>query len=116
MEVTSMTVLNLALWYGNLAALVTVLEGGVFAYLYETKTKGAWRKTQMGRHLMWFVLAPSSVLLLALIRAIFGASLDTLWFVILRLVVFTSVPVVYGQRIWIFLKVQEESDDSDQDH
>jgi cytochrome bd-type quinol oxidase subunit 2 len=111
-----MNVLDIALWYGNLAALITVLEGLCFAYLYETRTNGAWRKTEMGRHLMWFVLAPTSVLLLALIRVIFGASLDTLWFVILRLVVFTSVPVVYFQRIWIFLKVQKESDDSDQDH
>lgn len=106
-----MTLLRLALLYGTFASGMTVVFGLTFAYLYETRTRGAWRQTELGRHLMWFVLAPTSVLLLALVRAIGGADLDTLWFVILRLVVFTSVPLVYLQRILIFLKVQREGQD-----
>lgn len=106
-----------ALWYGTILSAVTVLLGLLFAILYHIKTGGAWKHTELGRHLMAFVLAPASVLLLALIRAIFGADLDTLWFVILRMLAFTSVPLVYAQRIIIFLKTQKEKDNvPDQDH
>jgi cytochrome bd-type quinol oxidase subunit 2 len=99
-----------ALWYGTILSAVTVILGLTFAVLYQVKTGGAWRRTEIGRHLMAFVLAPASVLLLALIRALFGADLDTLWFLGLRMIAFTSVPLVYAQRIWIFLKTQKEKD------
>jgi cytochrome bd-type quinol oxidase subunit 2 len=106
-----------ALWYGTILSVITVGLGLTFAILYQIKTGGAWRKTEVGRHLMAFVLAPAAVLLLSLIRVLFGANLDTLWFVVLRMIAFTFVPLVYAQRIWIFLKTQKEKDDvPDQDH
>lgn len=102
--------MDIALWYGTTLSVVTVLLGFTFAVLYEVRTGGAWRRTEMGRHLMAFVLAPTSVLLLAIIRTLGGADLDTLWFVVLRMVAFTSVPLVYAQRVWIFLKTQRDKD------
>lgn len=109
--------IRVALWYGTVLSVITVLLGLLFAVLYEVKTGGAWRRTEMGRHLMAFVLAPTMTLTLALIRAIGGADLDTLWFVLLRMCVFTAVPLVYAQRVLIFLKTQKEKDIvSDQDH
>jgi cytochrome bd-type quinol oxidase subunit 2 len=106
-----------ALWYGTALSAVTVTLGLTFAILYQVRTGGAWRRTELGRHLMAFVLAPALVLLLSIIRAILGADLDTLWFLVLRMFAFTAVPLVYAQRIWIFLKTQREKDDvPDQDH
>jgi hypothetical protein len=67
---------------------------------------------------MTFALAPTGVLILALIRTVGGASLDTPWFLLVRLAAFTLVPVVYIRQIVIFMKVQngKEGNDPDQDH
>jgi hypothetical protein len=95
-------------WY-SLFITVTIIGFGVtFAYLYHTRTNGAWRRTELGRHLMAFVAAPTAVLILALIR------IHQVWWIVIRLAAYSTVPLVYLQRIRIFLRVQKESDVSDQ--
>jgi ABC-type molybdate transport system permease subunit len=105
-------ILRLMVWYAIFASAVTVVFGVSFAYLYHTRTKGGWHDSEMGRHLMAFVLAPTVVLALGLIP------IHQIWWMFIQLAAFTTVPLVYLQRIRIFLKVQHEEDqyDSSQDH
>jgi len=97
-------------WYGFFITITIVAFGLTFAYLYHTRTHGAWRRSELGRHLMAFVVAPTAVLITAMIR------IDEIWWMMIQLIAYTTVPLVYLQRIRIFLRVQKESDDSDQDH
>lgn len=62
-----------------------------------------WWRTQMGRHLMasWAVIA--AVLALSSVRILFG---DSIWFQLLRLVVFVGVPVLGTQRLYLQIKAQ----------
>ncbi len=97
-------------WYGLFITVAIVVFGLTFAYLYHTRTNGAWRRSELGRHLMAFVVVPTIVLILALIR------IHEVWWILVRLAVYTCVPLVYLQRIRIFLRVQKESDVPDQGH
>ena len=91
-------------WYGVLVTLVTIGAGITFIYLYHTRTGGQWRDTELGRNLMYFVLVPTAVLICALIP------IHQAWWTIASLAVYTTVPLVYIQRIRVFLKVQREED------
>lgn len=97
-------------WYGAIVTVAIIALGLVFAYLYQTRTNGAWRRSELGRHLMAFVLAPTAVLIVAMIP------IHQLWWFVIRLLAYSTVPLVYWQRIRIFLKVQKENDDTRQDH
>lgn len=99
-------------WYGYLVTVAIIVSGLTFAYLYHTRTGGKWRDTNLGRNLMYFVLAPTGVLMTALVP------LRQAWWTLFSLGVYTTVPIVYIQRIRLFLRVQREEEElePDSDH
>lgn len=62
-----------------------------------------WRATAVGRHLMAYMSVIAAMLVLSMIRYFIG---DTWWFQLIRLVVFTGVPVVMTQRLVLQLRAQ----------
>lgn len=97
-------------WAAFIDTLIIIVAGITFGLLYHFRTGGRWRDNELGRHLMWFVLAPTTVLTTLMVPT------HQLWWLIVRLIVYTTVPLVYINQVLIFLKVQKESDESDQDH
>ena len=72
-----------------------------------------WRATAMGRHLMGYMAALASVLVLSCIRILTG---DSWWFQLLRLVAFIGIPVFMTQRLVLQLRAQRtprSSEDKD---
>lgn len=67
-----------------------------------------WRSTPMGRHLMFYMVSIAVVLDLGVIG--FALGRDTLWFNVLRLVVFVAVPIAMTQRLWLQIQARRNSD------
>lgn len=65
-----------------------------------------WWRSELGRHIMTYSAVVAAVLTLSVVRMIGGASLDTPWFGVLRLVVFGGVPAALLWRIVILLRIQ----------
>jgi hypothetical protein len=86
---------------GNGLAFIGFVLAVVFVVAYHRTSRGAWRNNPMGRHMMAFAAIDSAVLGLSVVRALGGASLDTGWFVGLRVLVFVGVPWVFGWRLWL---------------
>lgn len=68
-----------------------------------------WWRTHIGKHLMYYMASVAAVLDLSAIRLVAGASLDTPWFQIVRVVVFATVPVVLSWRLWIQVRLRVEA-------
>jgi hypothetical protein len=66
-----------------------------------------WWRSQMGRHLMAYMLVIALVLDLSVVRLIVG---DSWWFALLRLLVFTGIPLVLAWRLWLQIKAQRRPD------
>lgn len=84
---------------GSILAIVTVLMSLEWVIAYHRQTKGHWWGDPMGRYLMVFMAALTSVFALAATRFIAVDVLghkDPTWFQWLRLAVFTSIPVAIG--------------------
>lgn len=62
-----------------------------------------WWSSPMGRHLMAYMSVVAAVLTLGVVRLLLG---DAWWFSLLRVVVFTGVPIVMTQRLVLQLRVQ----------
>ena len=69
-------------WYSLFITIAIIVFGLTFGYLYHTRTNGAWRRTELGRHLMAFVVVPTLVLILALIR------IHAIWWIMIQLAAF----------------------------
>jgi hypothetical protein len=65
-----------------------------------------WWRTGLGRHLFWYMASIASNLDLGAARVVVGASLDTPWFVAVRLAVFASVLVVLSWRLLIQIRLR----------
>jgi hypothetical protein len=99
----------MVLLFGSILAVVTTLMSLEWNIAYHRQTKGAWRRSGMGRHMMAFAAALSAVFLLASARFITVDVLghtDPGWFQWLRLVVFTSIPIVIGWRRVLLARAQ----------
>ena len=69
---------------------------------FQWTTRGAWRDTAIGWHLMSFMLAIAAVLVQAAIRLVCDDFLgvgDPVWFQRLRVAVFVSIPIVLAWRL-----------------
>lgn len=97
-----------AIWVGSVLVIVSALLALTFIIGYHVFSQGAWWTDPIGRHVMAFVTADFLVFALAAVRLAFGASLDTGWFVWLRVVVFLAIPWTIGWRIWILWKLRKE--------
>ena len=88
----------------GLLTLAAVL-GAACVAAYQATTRGAWRTTETGRHLMAFMLSEAVVLGLgavAIAVAHLGGTTPE-WFLTLRVAVFTSVPLVFVWRLRLIL-------------
>jgi len=65
-----------------------------------------WWRSEMGRHLLYYMAVMALVLDLGVIRIVFG---DSWWFALLRLITFIGVPAVMTQRLWLQIKAQRAS-------
>jgi hypothetical protein len=89
-------------------ALLCVSTGLILACIvaYSFTTRGGWRDSEVGRHLMAFMASEGSILVLGVVRLI-TESLgwpDPDWFRGLRVLVFVTLPVVIAWRLRIILK------------
>ena len=85
------------------AALVGVLSVIVHARV-------SWRETAMGRHLMAYMTAIAAVLVLVVIANDIG---DSVYFQLLRMIVFAAVPIAMTQRLVLQIRAQREVRRSD---
>lgn len=102
----------MVLLIGSVLAVAATLQALEFIVAYHMKTTGHWRDSAMGWHVMSFMAAIASVLLLASIRFIVVELLDRslpLWFEWLRLATFASVPVVLAWRRLLLARVHSQS-------
>lgn len=67
-----------------------------------------WWASQMGHHLLFYMLTVALVLDLGAIRFVFSGA-GVLWFELLRLAVFALVPLVLGQRLYLQLQARREA-------
>lgn len=99
----------MAQFLGSVLAVVTTLMAAEWAFAYHRQTKGAWRRTPVGRHMMAFMVALTAVFAVASIRFITVDVLgheDPAFFLWLRLAVFTSIPVLIGWRRVLLAQAQ----------
>lgn len=74
---------------------------GLASVMVHAGVRPRWWTNLWGTHLMVYMVALAGTFVLAAIRIGAGASLDTPWFAVLRLVVFLLVPVAMTQRLAI---------------
>jgi hypothetical protein len=85
---------------GNVLIIVSAIEASLFVVLYHCLA--AWHRAVTGRIIMGLMLALALVLDVSAIRLFAGASLDTTWFLLVRLAVFCGVPVTIG---WLTIRL-----------
>jgi hypothetical protein len=88
---------------GNALVVVTTVMAWAFCGLYHFSA--TWWRSDMGRNVMVYGLVVAAVLTLSVIRLVWDGG-ESLWFAILRLIVFSGVPVAIGWRIAILLRLQ----------
>jgi len=91
---------ELATWLGN-GLIFWAASVGVASVIVHARVE--WWRSEMGRHLMAYMSVIAAVLALSCLRIIFG---DSPWFSLLRLAVFTGVPIAMTQRLVLQLKAQ----------
>ncbi len=90
-------------WIGNIGLF---LSAAIATWSVILHAQVPWRRTTTGRHLMAYMAVVALVLILAMIRAIFG---DTAWFALLRLGVFViGVPFILAWRVRLQLRARRE--------
>lgn len=89
---------------GSFLLLVSAIEATAFVVLYWVTAP--WWRTPMGRNIMSLMFVIAAVLDLSAIRVYAPITVHVLWFAVLRLIVFSLVPVVLGMRLWLLWKVQ----------
>lgn len=87
---------------GDVLVIWTFLASLAFVIVYHIRA--AWWDNDFGRSLMTYQIAMTVVLGLALPRIFWGG--DHLVFQILRVVVFTAVPVALTWRLVVLIRVQ----------
>jgi len=89
-------------WIGNALVIVTFLVSLAFCVVYHLKAR--WWENEFGKSLMTYQLAITGVLGLAIPRIFMGS--DNIVYMILRIFVFTCVPVALAWRLSVLIKVQ----------
>lgn len=75
------------------------------------------RHNPMSVHLLGYMLAIASVLVLSCIRVATGNSGDSWWFQLLRMLVFLAVPIFMTQRLLLQLRAQRSNHtDAEEEH
>ena len=100
---------------GNILVFVSTILAVACVIAYQVKTRGAWNRSDVGRHLMSFMVSMAAVLILSAIRTIivYGFKNDEPdWFYDLRIFVFASLPVVLARQLYIILTADRRDRDS----
>lgn len=87
---------------GSVLIVASVVPAVLFVVLYQLTAD--WRRQPLGPHVMTFMSVIAAVLVLSTVRQFTTG--DTLWFLLLRLVVFAAVPFVLWWRVIILIKTQ----------
>ena|SRR5438128_1899084 len=95
---------SVLIWAGTIEVIVSAGIGLASVICYHAWTHGEWRKTSTGRHIMAYMAAITATLLVSVVRLAGGNRLDVQWFAVVRLTVFTLVPIVMAWRFWIIYR------------
>jgi hypothetical protein len=71
---------------------------------YHVWTRGAWRYSRLGIHLMAYMSVIALTLVISDIRLFGGNRIDVPWFAVLRVIAFVLVPFVLTWRFWIIYR------------
>lgn len=96
-----------AWFFGNALLHLTTAEAWLFIVLYHLSAP--WWRTEAGRHVMAFMGALAAVLTLSSLRLLTGPPAQpaaVTWFTWLRIIVFATIPVVVGWRLWMLWRAQ----------
>lgn len=85
------------------AVFAAALGATLFCVRFAVTTRGAWRRTPLGRHLMFFTAAVAVAELLSVVRVLFG---DWPYRRAVLLVLFTAVAALSWQR-WALLEREQ---------
>lgn len=82
---------------------------------YQVTTRGAWTRSETGRHLMAFMISLAAVTGLGSARVIAVDIFDTpdpVWFQAVRVAVFTSIPAMFAWRLQVIIRAsRSETED-----
>lgn len=91
--------------------LLSLLIAAEWLVAYHRLTRGAWRRSSMGRHLMTFMAVIAAVAFAFAARVVWVNMLgndDNVWFRAARLLVLMAVPVVLMWRRILLHQAQRE--------
>jgi hypothetical protein len=74
---------------------------GLASVMVHAGVRPRWWTNLWGTHLMIYMVALAATFVLAAVRIVAGATLDTPWYAALRFVVFLLVPIAMTQRLGI---------------
>ena len=87
-------------WIGTAAGVWAAIVGWTSVAVH---ARAPWWRSEVGRHLMAYMVVIALVLTLALVRAVLG---DSDWFNGIRLVTFVLVPVVMTWRLSLQIRAR----------
>jgi hypothetical protein len=99
-------------WVFEALVVASTLIGAFWCVAYHVVSRGDWRRTEVGRHLMTFMITLSAVTATTSVRIVVVDWLgyaEPVWFHLVRLLVFAGVPVIYLWR-WRLLFRPERAD------
>jgi amino acid transporter len=97
-------------------ATITTLLCVWFVVRYQAKTNGDWRYSETGRHLMSMAVsigAVCGVWSVGIALALLGSTDLPLWFHVLRVLVFLSIPAMLAWRVSILERAYREPVEQD---
>ena len=97
-----MVAVDVLRWIGN-GLMIWAAAVGVASVVVYSRVQ--WWHSQIGRHLMTYQAIIAVVLVLSSIRIFIG---DSWYFALLRLAVFTGVPLVMTQRLYLLIQAQRD--------
>lgn len=96
----------------NVLLIVSAVLNLEMIYRYHRLTRGAWRDTQMGRHVMVYMASTALVLSLASARLVvvewFDQS-DPAWFQVARLATYVTIPAIFVWRRHLIVVAHREN-------
>lgn len=94
--------------WANAAVVATALGALVFVVLYAWTTRGAWRTTPMGKHVMTFTAVIFAVSSLAVASIVWGT--DWPYRNVIRTVAWSAVAFCLWWRVLLLYRVQHPTD------
>lgn len=91
---------------GSVLMVISLALAVACVIAYSTKTRGAWKLTEVGRHLMAFMIAVAAVLAVAVLRIVLVDILgfaDVILFQVVRVAIFAGIPAVLAWRLRIII-------------